>query len=126
MVPTVVTTLLYEVADVRSRSTGLETAMHYHLFQRHRLHPYVGGGALLSHNRTTREVKGRVHSEDLSLLLDAPNAGPSPVSNSFNLDLVVTFGVVYELTEQWSVALEANGQADFARGLVGFQVRRQL
>jgi hypothetical protein len=120
------TSLLYEIADVRSRNIGLETSMHYHLLQKFRLHPYVGGGVLLLHNRTDRQVKGRVHSEDLSVLLDSPNTGPNQISNSFGLDLVVTFGAIYELTEQWSLALEVNGQDDFARGLVGFQVRRML
>jgi len=126
VVPTRVTSLLYEVADVRSRNIGLETSMHYHLLKKFRVHPYVGGGILLLHNRTDRQVKGWVHSEDLSVLLDSPNEGPNQVSNSFGLDLVVTFGVIYEITEQWSVALEVNGQDDFARGLVGWQVRRTL
>jgi hypothetical protein len=126
VVRTRVTSLLYEVADVRSRNIGLETSMHYHLLKKFRVHPYVGGGVLLLHNRTDRQVKGRVHSEDLNVLLYSPNAGPNQVNNSFNLELVVSLGVIYELTEQWSVALEVNGQGDFARGLVGLQVRRML
>jgi hypothetical protein len=126
VVRTRVTSLLYEVADVRSRNIGLETSMHYHLLKKFRVHPYVGGGALLLHNRTERQVNNRVHSEDLSVLLDSPNAGLNQVNSSFNLELVVSLGVIYEVTEQWSVALEVNGQQDFARGLVGLQVRRTL
>ncbi|WP_020568753.1 hypothetical protein [Neolewinella persica] len=120
------TTVLYEVADVRSQNIGLETSMHYHLLKKFRVHPYVGGGVLLLHNRTERQVNNRVHSEDLSVLLDSPNAGVNQVNSSFNLELVVSLGVIYEVTEQWSVALEVNGQHDFARGLVGLQVRRML
>lgn len=126
VVATRVTSLLYEVADVQSRNLGLETSLHYHLFGKHRLHPYLGGGIFLLHNRTDRQVKGWVHSEDLNVLLDSPNAGSNLVENSINLDLVITFGVIYKLTEQWALALEANGQSDFARGLVGLQVRRFL
>jgi hypothetical protein len=100
--------------------------MHYHLFSKHRLHPYLGGGVMLLHNRTERQVKGRVHSEDLNLVFDSPNEGPNLVNATFDLELVVTLGIIYELTEQWSVALEMNGQGDFTRGVVGLQIRRTL
>jgi hypothetical protein len=126
VVATRVTSLLYEVADVQSRNLGLETSLHYHLFGKHRLHPYLGGGIFLLHNRTDRQVKGWVHSENLSVLFDSPDTDSNEVSNSVDLGLVVTLGIIFELTQQWSVALEVNGQDDFARGLVGLQVRRAL
>jgi len=118
--------LIYNLETTRLQAYGLSVRANYHLFAKARLHPYFGTGINLYHFAATRITSGRAYSGATLTLLPTTPAQVLTENSFQSLDFVATAGLLYRITDGWSVGLELTSRPVTGPGLVGLQVRRRL
>lgn len=118
---------LYPVDAQREQQGGLTIDGTYHLFAGNRLHPYFGMGiSTLLERRKTTQI-GRRYSRDGTELPPANIIDDRFLTQFiYEFDFYFTAGVLYSLSNRWSVGLDLTSRNGNGRGLVGFQLRRHL
>ena len=120
------TPLIYNLEATRQRAFGVSLRANYHLFAKARLHPYFGMGVNLYHYNRTRITSGRAYSGETLALLPTTPAQVLTENSTQLLDFVATAGLLFRITDAWSVGLDITSRPFTGPGLVGVQVRRGL
>ncbi|MEM6769593.1 MAG: hypothetical protein AAF597_03320, partial [Bacteroidota bacterium] len=116
---------LYPVAEVQESSIGLVLHMDYHLFPKHKFHPFFGFGLSGLVNSWERTLTGQIYSPEPDQLIPA-TAPQTTASTTFNLDFISTGGLLYRLHPRWQVALTFSSRIGNGSGRLGGQVRYRL
>ncbi len=118
--------LLHNLEETTLRVYGITLRGNYHLFAKARLHPYFGFGVNLYNLNSTRINLGRAYSGDTSTVLFLNTNPPVSERSYVSLDFVATAGLLYRISDAWSVGLDITNRLFTGPGLIGAQVRRRL
>jgi hypothetical protein len=118
--------VIYSSESIDQKAYGLTLRTNYHLFSKARIHPYFGVGINLFRRLYDRQYLGRIYTgEPTTLLPPRIDVGPSSIAE-IQLDFVATAGLLFRVSDTWSVGLDITSRPVVGPGLVGLQVRRML
>ncbi|TXF89943.1 hypothetical protein FUA23_08270 [Neolewinella aurantiaca] len=118
--------ILFNLEEVELRSVGLTLRGNYHLLPERRLHPYFGMGINVYHTHRNQRPFGRAYIGETVEILPLSTPVPDLTNSQINLDFVATAGLLFRISDAWSVGLNVTSTPVLGPGLVGMQIRREL
>lgn len=116
---------LYNLEAFQTSTVGVTTRINYHLFPTKRFHPYAGFGINIFRVRTERTFLGRSYSAD-DTFLPPPTSQETIQNSTLELSFMVTGGILYRITDQWSAGINVTSRLTEGPGLFGLELRRVL
>lgn len=118
--------IIFNLEEVSQRTFGLTVRGHYHLFPEKRLHPYFGMGVNVYRNLRDRLNTGQIYLGESAVILPLTSPPAAVSSDRVDFDFVATAGLLFRVSETWSVGLDITNRLVNGPGLIGLQVRRRL